>query len=186
MGGRGASSGMSVRGKPYDFEPLDLSKTEASALNELHMLSQENGYEYSCMIADGKVGRIETAKKIDRCPTPEGALNRKNVTLLHSHTNDTAFSRADLEILCHDSIDKMLLIAHNRDVYEISIGNGERPTAQEFKNALNETGKQADENMMLLPEFSEWTMSERNYMAIKEQMLLLARYFKWTVKGGRI
>lgn len=170
----------------YDFEPLDLSKTEASALNELHMLSQENGYEYSCMIADGKVGRIETAKKIDRCPTPEGALNGKNVTVLHSHTNDTAFSRADLEILCHDSIDKMLLIAHNRDVYEVSIGNGERPSAQEYEIAQDEAERQANENMMGMPDFYDWTMSERSYMAIKEQMLLLARYFKWTVKGGRI
>ena len=88
--------------------------------------------------------------------------------------------------MCHDPIDKMLLIAHNRDVYEVSIGNGERPTIQEFKIALGETVEQANENVAEIPGFYDWTMSERSYMAIKENMLLLARYFKWTVKGGRI
>ena len=46
--------------------------------------------------------------------------------------------------------------------------------------------KTVDFEIMEHPNFYDWTVEERNYMAIREQAFRITQHYGWTMEGGRI
>lgn len=168
-----------------DFQPLNISKTEADTFRSLRDSANKNGFEYGAVIENGKTGNIVTsslpgAVKISL----DGHGN--GLTVLHSHTNATPFSAKDFEWLLDSKVDKIGVIGYNGDAYVCYIGYGERPSIEEFLSAKRMLETEANNTVVELPGFFDWTIEERNYMAIREQAYRIAQHFGWTMEGGRI
>ena len=88
--------------------------------------------------------------------------------------------------LLHKSVDKVTVIAHNKDAYSVRIGSGVVPTIQEFDEVVKKIIKETEISVRGLPGFDNWTLSERGYMRICEQAFRIARHFKWTMEGGLV
>lgn len=168
-----------------DFQPLNISKTEADTFRSLRDSANKNGFEYGAVIENGKTGNIVTsslpgAVKISL----DGHGN--GLTVLHSHTNATPFSAKDLEWLLDSKVDKIGVIGYNGDAYVCYIGYGDRPPLEELRNTADLLANEANRTIIDYPGFFEWSLEERNYMAIREQAYRIAQHFGWTMEGGRI
>ena len=53
-------------------------------------------------------------------------------------------------------------------------------------NLADGISEQVNRDMIDDPDFFDWSIEERNYMAIREQAYRIARYYGWTLEGGRI
>ena len=168
-----------------DFEPLSLNAEETAQLNELHQKAIGTGNEYGIALTEGGFSEPFTSGLHDRVLIPDEVLNAQHVQLYHAHTNATTVSAKDMEKLTRPNVDKVAVKAINGDTYAVSIGNGYRPTLDEFMEVLNEIEREVDFSIMDDPEFFDWTVEQRNYMAIREQAFRVARHFKWTLEGGR-
>ena len=170
-----------------DYEKLSLSREEMDSLAGMRKLSESTGYEYSCYSnANGKIIGLHTDKKANEVSVPKLEKNENNVTLLHSHTNVTPLSRADLSMLTDERVNGVGNIAINGDVHVVRIGDGYRPEKEEYEYIASAKGDEADISIMNYPDYYEWTGEEKTYMAIREQEYLIARYFGWIIEGANI
>lgn len=168
-----------------DFQELNLSKAEVSAFSSLWNSSKESGYEYGVIIENGVAGELFTSGKQNGIDFNSDWIG-KNSELLHSHTNATPPSAKDFKCLIEHDIDKIGVIGYNGDAYMAYIGDGERPSIEVFDSVVVDIAREVNRDMMSDPDFFNWSISERNYMAIREQAYRISREFGWTLEGGRI
>ena len=169
-----------------DFIPLDISHETKTHLAQLHKLAQENGFEYAQIIHDGNPGDIITSEDPNGVKVEITEEDGFGLSLLHSHTNETPLSRKDFRYFCNDQVDYVENIAINGDIFLASVGNGWRPTLEEFDRIVSQIAKEVDFDVMQMPEYGSWSPKERNYVAIREQTYRIARYFEWDLMGGNI
>lgn len=174
----------SYQGNFDDFLELNISEETRAQFAELRRLSTEDGYEHAQVIRDGEPGQIVTSKLPDKVNIKITEDDGYNLTLLHSHTNETPLSRADFKYLCNEQVDHVGNIAINGDTYVVSVGNGWRPTLEEFEEEVEWIADEVDRDIMEMPEYDSWTIEERNYMAIREQAYRIARHYEWDLMGG--
>ena len=168
-----------------DFAELNLSVDEKNAFKNLQSLSASSGYEYCIVIADGKVSKPITSESKN---SVEFLLDEYpgRVTLLHSHTNATPPSVRDLRFLLNDKVEKIGSIGYNGDIYIAYNNYGTTPTTNEFDEITKKISDDVNVDLLNDPDFYNWSLPERNYMAIREQAYRIVRFFEWTMEGGRI
>ena len=66
------------------------------------------------------------------------------------------------------------------------IGDGEKPSIEVFDSVVVDIAREVNRDIMSDPDFFNWSISERNFMAIREQAYRISREFGWTLEGGRI
>lgn len=66
------------------------------------------------------------------------------------------------------------------------VGDGEMPSLDVFDSVVTDIANTVNRDLIQDPNFFEWSIEERNYMAIREQAYRIAREFGWTLEGGRI
>lgn len=169
-----------------DFEPLTLGSEEREALDSVHKLALESGFEHGQVRTERGFSEIFTSRDHNKVGIPEKFKTANHLDLYHSHTNVTPLSAQDFALLTRENVNSVSVIAINGDVYSVSIGNGWRPSYEEFVDAVREVAKDTDRAMMDHEMFLSWSLPERNYMAIKEQAYRIAKYFGWRLEGGRL
>lgn len=166
-----------------DYEPLALTKLEHDTLSKLHELTLKNIFEYGAVIRNEKiVKQIRTDRFEGQVGFDLNELGGANYTLLHSHTNQTPLSRADIAMLCREKISSIAVVASNGDIYVVRRNNNNIPTKSEFDAVVKWIEEDVDHAMLELYE----SAAERNYAAIKETMFRICRHFKWRMEGGKI
>ena len=51
---------------------------------------------------------------------------------------------------------------------------------------VGEIAKAVNHDIIQNPNFFDWSIPERNYMAAREQAYRIALAFRWTLEGGRL
>lgn len=169
-----------------DFDILSLRVEEEMALKTLREMADRDNYEYGIAIVDGEATEPFTDKLYDKVSIPENIMMRANVNLYHSHTNSSLLSAKDFELLTYENINTVAVSTKQGSIFKVSIGYGYRPDKMEFRQALEDIRNMANENVMADPDFFKWSIEQRNYMAIREQAVLIARRFGWRLEGGYI
>lgn len=174
-----------VDGSFDEFQALDISKAERAALKTVHKLSNENGYEYGIII--NKDGASEAFTNNNPAMVAFNIADvRPGAAIVHSHTNVTPLSAKDFSLLLNENVESIANIAYNGDVFKASVGYGWRPSKEEFDKIVSAIRKETDSDLLNDPSFYEWSIPERNYMAIREQACRIARYFEWELEGGKL
>lgn len=168
-----------------DFAELNLTKKESEALTSLWSASKSSGFEYGAVIANGVVSKPVTSKMPNAVKIPLDDFGT-GLTVLHSHTNATPPSITDFKRLLDGKVDKIGVIGYNGDAFMAYVGNGETPSLKDFEDIANGISRQVDSDLFDEPNFFDWSVEERKYMATREQAFRIARYFGWTLEGGRI
>lgn len=168
-----------------DFEELKINKTEKEALSKLLNNTKNSGFEYGVIIEDEKMGDLVTSKLPNSVKIPLENKGR-GLTILHSHTNATPLSATDFQKFIDERVEKIGVIGYNNDVYMASVGYGERPPLEDFQNVVKTISREADMDIIQHPNFFEWSIEERNYIAIREQAFRIAQHYGWRIEGGRI
>ena len=168
-----------------DFAELHLAKEESAALSTLWSSTNETGHEYGVVIDNGVVGKPMTSGLPNAVKIPLDGYGT-GLTVLHSHTNATPPSITDFQRLLDKKIDKIGVIGYNADVYMVFVGDGEIPSIDDFMETASNIGKAVDFELIDHPNFFDWTIEERNYMAIREQAFRIAQHYGWVLEGGRI
>lgn len=164
---------------------MTLTEQEADAFFSLHDKASENGKENAVAFVNGQMTEIFTSDFENRVGVPHELLEKQNVKIFHSHTNCTPPSGKDLEMLTNENVSEIGVITANGDIYTVSVGDGERPSLEEFHAVAKQIEKEADKAIMEYPGFYEWSFPQRNYMAIREKTYRIVRHFGWTMKGGK-
>jgi proteasome lid subunit RPN8/RPN11 len=115
---------------------------------------------------------------------PETFEDQSHLSLYHSHTNETPLSAPDLAYLVKPNVDCIAVRAINGDTFVARVGAGYRPSKEEFEEVEDQIRRDVDISLLDDPEFHNWSLPERNYMAIREETYRLARHFGWTLEGG--
>ena len=168
-----------------DFEELNLAKEEKTALVQLQSLANSDGNEHGTVIANGKITAYVSSGLPDAVKISVDGLG-DGLTVLHSHTNATPPSATDFRRLLDRRIEKIGVIGYNGDVFMAYIGDGIVPEINEFDDVVKSIANEVNMSMIDDPNFYDWTIPEKNYMAIREQAYRIARHFEWTLEGGRI
>ena len=168
-----------------DYEELTLTEQEADAFLSLHDKASENGKENAVAFVNGQMTEIFTSDFENRVGVPHELLEKQNVKIFHSHTNCTPPSGKDLEMLTNENVSEIGVITANGDIYTVSIGDGEHPLPEEFRMIEKQIQNEIDTAMVDYPDFWEWSIPQRNYMAIREKTYRIVRHFGWTIKGGK-
>ena len=106
-------------------------------------------------------------------------------TLLHCHTNATPLSSEDLKLLTNPNIDSIMNIAGNGDAYLVNT-RGYHPDKDEFIDVELNIRRDVNAEIAVKALDEGWTPDEATYMAIKEELFRLCRYFGWQMFGGRL
>lgn len=170
-----------------DFSELSFTKSEREQLLELRKLSDDSGFEYGSIVYKGGTVSAYTSGYNNKLEIAEEVLQQKEIHLYHSHTNDTLLSLKDLQLLTHENIDRVSVIAKNGDMFSAYVGEGVKATLEEF-NEFTQTREFEQgllNTIMADPDFAEWTPEQRFYMMVREQAYQVARNFGWTLEGGR-
>ena len=168
-----------------DFSELHLTEKENSALSDLWKASKESGVEHGVVIENGIVGKQITSNLPNAVKIPLGEYGH-GLSVLHSHTNATPPSIKDFQMLLEKKVDKIGVVCYNKDAYMAYIGNGEMPSLGDFLATTENIAKSVNYEILDHPNFFDWTVEERNYMAIREQAFRIAQQYGWTLEGGRI
>ena len=169
-----------------DYEELQLTDVEAQTLRELNTKALEENVEYGAGIINGSPTALFTSGEQNQIHIPGQLLHTNGVKLFHSHTNPTPLSLADLRILTNPNIKEIGVITINGDVYTVSTNENIIELA-EFEAASRIIRREVDFGLMGdYSEFFDWTVAQRQYMAIKEQAYRIARHFEWEMRGGRL
>lgn len=183
--GKGATPPSEYDGIFDDFAELNLSKSEVEALSTVWSKAKETGYEYGVVIENGVVSNPMTSDLPDAVKITIDGYGDK-LTLIHSHTNATPPSATDFQKLLEEKIDKIGVIGYNTDTYIAYIGDGARPSVEEFNQFADIISREVTTEILDHPSFFDWSVDERNYMAIREQAYRIAQNYGWTLEGGRI
>lgn len=176
---------LSIVGDFEDFKPLDLTEEDKKILLELNRLAKLNNYEYGYATYKGGNTEPQTDEKYGDIIIryPHGS---KEIKLFHSHTDESTLSIVDLSALINPDVEKTHLMSINGDVWTASVGQGIRPTKEEFTEARWICYDGLEQAVMEHPDYSNWTYEERYYMLVRENMLRIGRYFEWDIAGGRL
>ena len=172
-----------------DYSELELSEQEVQSLKELNYLAKENQYEYAQIFYNGGAcTETFTSSQYDcvDLSAQKNRINSNDLKIYHSHTNATPLSAQDFRQLVNPSVEQVGVIARNGDVYVAKIGDGYRPSKEEFDETAENIKYEVDNEFYWVAIENQWTAGEAKYMAIKEQGYRIARAFKWTYMGGRI
>lgn len=169
-----------------DFTELNIGEQERQELINLKELSEKTGFEYGIIIEDGVLHEPETSKEPGRVKVAIESIKQEHSTVLHSHTGDTPLSAVDLEKLTHEKIDKVGVVTDNKDVFTVAIGDGWRPTLEEYTEAEKEIRAQTDSDMIEQARAHGWSPEELTYMCVREQMYRTSLRFGWKVEGGTL
>ncbi len=168
-----------------DFQELTLTDDEEKALLSIHGESEKTGNECAIILTKNGTSGIITSGVRDGVGVDISAY-KDNVTLLHSHTNDTPLSAQDFAKLLNSKVEKIGSIAHNKDVYLAYVGSGWVPTDKEYAATVSIISGEVMRDIAQAPDFLELTEAERNYVFCKEQAYRIARHFEWTLEGGKL
>ena len=91
-----------------------------------------------------------------------------------------------ISFLTRDLIDEIGVITYNNDVYTVSIGDGYRPSIDEYWEYADELRKAVDQDILEWPDSEMWTPEQRIYMATREQFYRTCIHYGWTMRGSRI
>ena len=166
-----------------DFNPLDLTDTEESALRDLFNESHKTETESLIKIVNGK--RTEMITSHTENMVAVGTI-APGTTLLHSHTNDTPLSVKDLEHLLNINVDKVGVVSYNGDAWIAYVGSGDVPSKQEFKSATDKIYNEATKDVAFDPMNYGASENDLNYNAIRETFFRVCRHYKWTAEGGKL
>lgn len=185
-GGR-ASVPPEVEGDYSDFAELSITKQERDEFAGIHKRMLFSGFEEgSVRQQDGKF-RIVRGTEIGRIKIVITDDDGQSVGLFHSHTNDTPFSSDDFKRLLDERVECIGVVTANEDVFIARTGRGWKPeTIAEYDDIVDKLATQANNTIRNDPRFPEWSYGERNYMAIREEAFLIARYFGWELQGGKL
>ena len=167
-----------------DYQELSLSAIEEQTFKSLRSASDNSGFEYGAVIETGKASEIFTSNN-DNAVQIDISKFGSGLTVLHSHTNATPFSAQDFRYLLNEQVSKIGVIGSNGDTYTCYIGYGDKPSLSEFNAVSDALAQEANITIMNEPNFFDWTIEERNYMAIREQAYRIANHFGWTMEGGK-
>lgn len=171
-----------------DYSELEISENEIQSLKELRALAKENNYEYARIFygdtctetfTSSKYGSVEVSAWKER-------IASDGLKIYHSHTNVTPLSEQDFIQMIDTAVEQIGCISRNGDIYVVKIGDGIRPTKEEFETTVKEIRDEVNQEIYYRAYSENWTYGETNYMAIKEEGYRIARAFKWTYMGGRI
>ena len=176
----------SAQGNFDDFSMLTISEEDKKELIGLRQLSETTGYEHAVIkLSNGTINRLTSclsAKVEITISSDDGS----GIQIFHSHTNVTPLSGGDFRFLCNEQVDAVGNIAINGDTCICRIGNGIRPTEDEFNEDKKRIAKEVDSDMLEMAIEHNWTPEETTYMAIKEQAFRIARHYEWELEGGRL
>ena len=168
------------------YDALTLSEEEKELLKTLRRLSDTHKVEYGIAAKGSWISSYFTDHSPNSVHIPEEIRSLDGVSLYHSHTNETLLSVQDLKLLLKPRISRIVVISSDNSVCAAFVGNGYRPDEETFQNIAYqiymETGVASFDN----PAFEKLSIRERNTWAINERSYRLARYFEWTIEGGRL
>lgn len=180
----------SLAGNFDDFSPLSISNDDIGILKELANLSTDKNYEYGEILYPGGHTEPFTSEKYDKVAIPLDTVDGNGLRLYHSHTNITPLSSDDFGFLCNERVDEIACIANNKDVFVARIGDGWRPTEEEYLETLTQIRTEVDSDILLNPEGYglnyDSSPQERNYVGIREQAYRIARAFGWQLEAGNV
>lgn len=176
----------SLDGDYYDFKTLSLEPEAIKLCNELNELSKRSDFEYGKIVFPGADTNVFTDNKHSSIDFHLKGIDSKQIELFHSHTDDSLPSAADLRSFIDERVQRIGVISINKDVWVVEIGQGLRPTAEEFDAAKKIAYEGALEAVKNDPNFIDWTYEERYYMLIREQSLRICNYFEWDYSGGSL
>ena len=174
-----------IKGIFDEFKELDLTKEVRQSLDELQKLAKRDNSEHGLAIYEG--GKTEIQGQGNHSNVVIGfPKDAKNVELLHCHTDESPLSRTDMGRLVNPNVEKTHIIAGNGDVWSASVGNGIKPTREEFDNVADMCYDEARRIVEADPKYETWTPDERYYMLVREQMRGIGRAFEWDIAGGKL
>ena len=167
-----------------DYNALRLTKEQRESFIELFENTAKNDYEYMIIYSDGKPLEMFTSNN----PTMVGfnleEIDGNRLELFHSHTNCSILSKADLTYLSNPRVESVGNINNCGDVFIVSVGDGEKPSAREIIEKYDELYIEVAENMK--KDLKDYSEQERTYLLDKETFYQLTRHFKWEVQGRNI
>ena len=169
-----------------DFEPLTIGPEEQAALVDLRRRTSDRGIEFGQGRTSEGFTRVFTSDDPNGVQIPEDVLTAPGLHLYHAHTNVTPLSASDFRLLTRENVESVTVITSDQSVFVASIGNGWRPTPEEFDEAVRVIGAETDQALMDVPSFFSWSLAERNYAAIRERAYRIARFFEWRLEGGKL
>lgn len=175
-----------MRGDYSDFSPLSINQEERAAFTQLRQASATNGYEYGQIFSGAGLTDVFTSSEPDKVLIDLSQVDGSGLSIYHSHTNATPLSSDDFRFLCNPRVDAVGNVARNGDVFVVRVGDGFRPTREDFDAVVARIRSEVDRDMLDDPDFWDWSIEERNYAAIREQAFRIAREFKWTLEGGSL
>lgn len=183
--GQNAKIPKSLEGNFDGFDDLNLTAEERKTMIELRKKADQNDVEYVKVLYTDRDSTISTSGIYGRVGYTID-VDASNVKLYHSHTNDTLQSSEDLKKLTDIRINEVGVVTKNGDVFTVEIGDGFRPSAEEFEAAQKHIIDMATENAKNTDGFWEMSLEERNYLFIREKAFFTAREFGWRMRGGKL
>ncbi len=175
-----------LEGDFEDFDDLILSEGERNALNQLRYLSDKDNFEHLVLDYGSSFTAPSCSSKHDSVEINLEGIDNSDIKVYHSHTNDTLLSTRDLKHLTDERVSVVGVVTKNGDVFTAEIGNGYRPTEDEFDEAQAEIDIIANDNIFSMYPVSELSFPEINYLYIREKAFITARKFGWTIRGGKL
>ncbi len=170
-----------------EMDDLTFSDEEAEIISALKQLTDADGREHGIVLVNGApfgdfIQGTDRSIPLDKASLPRDG----RVSLFHSHSNSAPPSRADLSYFCVESVDRICAVAYNGDVFTVDIDSGYRPDVREFNAVCDRIDREVDSEIVFDARVIDWTEDERNYRAMHESFFRICRYFKWTMRGGRL
>ena len=173
----------SIKGDFSDFSELSLTDEERTAVLTLLDKTKQTGFEHGAVLSPAEKTRYFTSGDQNSIRVP--ADLPEHSTILHSHPNSSPPSGQDFRQFAKAEVDRMGVVGANGDVFLVSWpADVERETAEKIRTATKQIRDEVNSAIRESPNFENWTFEERNYMAIREQAYLIARYFKLDFQGG--
>ena len=167
-----------------DFHELEISEAERNVFVSLREAMTANGYEHGVIIDNGIPGKILTDNEVDKVRLPNDDIKNNHATLLHCHTGTTPPSSIDVRRLVNKKVDRVGVVTYNGDIFIVDVGEGFRPTLEEFTEDEREIRESVDTDMMEQAYKKGWTPDELTYMCIREELYRLCVKYGWTASGG--
>jgi len=170
-----------------DMDCLDISTEEVHVILTLKQLTESDRKEHGVVLLNN-VQQGSFIQGTDRSiPLDKSSLPRNGrVSLFHSHSNSAPPSVADLSYFCVESVDRICAVAYNGDIFIVDISSGYRPDETEFAEVSSQIDFDVNNEIVYDARAIEWSEDERNYRAMRESFFRICRYFKWTMRGGRL
>ena len=167
-----------------DFQELNLSNDEKEIFKRLQEISKRDGYEYGTIVKNGIAGDFKTSNDVNKVLIPDEEITQAHSSLFHTHTGKIPLSAADLRRLLNQNVDKVGVVTYNGDVFTVEIGDGWRPTLEEFIEDEAIIRQSVDIDMMEQAYLNNWSPDELTYMCIREQLYRMGIRYGWKVEGG--